>query len=483
MAELQLIYAVLVPWLLGVPVLLLLGVGPGRDRVGFPAWSWLLGCLSLAVTLRVCRELGLSPHVWPFAPALLAVVLIALAFRNSARPADHPVGRPAAQPATAPSIGVGYLVFVALGVALVVWFALAGLDRPCVEGDEGNIWSLKAKSLLVDWGGGPSGFTAAQVHNLHPDYPQLNPWLQAWIYVNSSTVEFTQFANRWLVQLCGVALFAALAAGLRRWLRPVIAIPFASLLLLEPEFQSLAKTAYADGMVALGLVVALDGWLRCRAEERGAWPWLAGAGLAFAAWSKNETMLYLASLAIAAVLVRLLRRFVGGAGPAPHLRRAGLLALLPVIAVVANTSLWNRRFGMKSDLFGNNPTGKSMFQLMAEQWPDRVPVLGGEVWTAALALDHVHAVFVLPVVMLVLLPNRLFHGFALPVLGLAGAIAGLHVVYIGSFLPLRFHLDTSYLRVLFQLVPVAILLTGAMLAAIVTPIATPGANRQTAGAP
>ena len=72
-----------------------------------------------------------------------------------------------------------------------------------------------------------------------------------------------------------------------------------------------------------------------------------------------------ASLAIAAVLVRLLRRFVGGAGPAPRLRRAGLLALLPVIAVVANTSLWNRRFGMKSDLFGNNPTGKSMFQLMA----------------------------------------------------------------------------------------------------------------------
>ena len=50
---------------------------------------------------------------------------------------------------------------------------------------------------------------------------------------------------------------------------------------------------------------------------------------------------------------------------------------------------------------------------------------------------------------------------AIPTLALIGAYTGLHVVYVGSFLELRMHLDTSYLRVLFQLVPVTLVLLAA----------------------
>jgi len=48
-------------------------------------------------------------------------------------------------------------------------------------------------------------------------------------------------------------------------------------------------------------------------------------------------------------------------------------------------------------------------------------------------------------------------------LALLLAFLGVHAVYVGSFLELKFHLDTSYRRVLFQLVPAALVWFGALL--------------------
>jgi len=459
MHALALIYAVSMPLLLGVILLRFLGLGWRADRIGFPAWSWLVGCVGLGVLLRLCREIGLPLQWWWSVPLVVAIVL-ELARRRRQSAVVVARDRP----------GFGFSAFVIAGALLCVWFALAGMDRPCIEGDEGNIWSLKAKSLLVDWG---DGFAAAQVHNLHPDYPQLNPWLQAWVYVLTGTPDFVQFENRWLVQLCDVALFVAVAAAVRHRLRPLPAALLAALVLLEPEFQSLCRTAYADGMVALGLVVAVDGFLRWRDSGSRGHAWLAGIGIAFALWSKNETMLYLASAGIAAVLVRLwcapLRS--GWVGK-------NVVLLAPAAAVIANTVLWNRRFGMQSDLMGANPTGKSMFRLMAEQWPERIPALLNEAWQSMIALGHTHAVFGVLLLALVLVPRTAFgRELALPVLATLGAYVGMHVVYVGSFLPLRFHLDTSYLRVLFQLLPVVIVLLASLWRAVVVN----ADSRQTAG--
>ena len=67
-----------------------------------------------------------------------------------------------------------------------------------------------------------------------------------------------------------------------------------------------------------------------------------------------------------------------------------------------------------------------------------------------------------------LLPRRAFGPrLALPMLALAGAFVGIHVVYVGSFLPLRFHLDTSYARVTFQLLPAALVLGAALASDVV----------------
>ncbi len=454
-------FALLAPAVLGALGMRVLGLRWRDDRLGYGAWAWLLGCLLLALGVQLALELHLPPTWWWIAPALLAIALGAFGGRCSWTPS-----------APAPRAGRGYTAFVLLGVALALLFVAAGMDRPCIEGDEGNIWSLKAKSLLVDW---PAQFAAMQVYNLHPDYPQLDPLLQAWVYSWTGSPDFVQFENRWPVQLGNVALFVAVAAALRRRLAPLPAALLASLVLLEPEFSSLCRTAYADGLVALGVVVALDGWLRWREHGDRRFAWLAAFGLAFAVWSKNETMLYLVAAGGAALLTRLwLPPLAGG------FSRRNLRLLLPAACVVGYSMLWNRRFGMRSDLFGNNPTGKSMFTLMAEQWPERVPALCGEALRLFVDVGHAHVVFALVLLGAVLAPRRaLRSALALPVLALLAAFVGLHVVYVGSFLPLRFHLDTSYTRVLFQLLPAAVVLLGGLLAEVVAA----RANGQTAPRP
>lgn len=451
----RLLLALLMPAVLGAFSLRTLGVRWCEDRIAWPAWAWLLGCLLLGACVQLGLDLHVAPASWWLIPTVAIFVLSAVVRRRQAaeRDATAEVGK-VSPPDRA------FAAFVLFGVALCLLVALAGMDRPCIEGDEGNIWSLKAKSLLVDW---PDAFAAAQVHNLHPDYPQLNPLLQAWTYAMTGGTGFVQFENRWLVQLCDVALFVSVAAAVRRRLPALPAALLASLLLFEPEFSSLCRTAYADGMLALGLVVATDAFLRWRADGDRRFGWIAGLALAFALWSKNETMLYVGCAGLAALLSRV---WLGPLRGGWIVRN--LLLLLPVCGVVLNTAIWNRRFGMKSDLLGANPTGKSMFTLMAEQWRERVPAMFWEAVHALTSLSHAHVVFALAMLAAVMAPRHaLGRRLAIPVLALLGAFAGIHVVYVGSFLPLRFHLDTSYLRVTFQLLPALLVVLAAIVSEVV----------------
>ena len=329
-----------------------------------------------------------------------------------------------------------------------VFHFVAAAARPSVEGDEGNIWSLKAKSLLVDWYGGD--FAAAQVWNLHPDYPLLNPLLQAWVH--SQAGEILQFENRLLVHLCVLGLWLALCVALRRRVGGWLAALLALTVLLAPRFFWLCRPSFADGMVALGAVLAIDGWLRYRDSGRPAWLRLAALGAALALWSKNEAALYAASVAIAAALAVVLRR--ARLRP-PSAAAAG--ALLIPLGVVTAQVLWNRQFALRNDLFGDNPTGKSVTTLFVEQFQERAWVVGGRaLWlisNVAREFGVLLVVFTAPLIWpRIALGKRLF----VPTLALIGSAVGLHLVYVGSHLDLDQHLATSHERVLHQLVPVAL---------------------------
>jgi hypothetical protein len=435
-----LLFALGAPLLLGCTALRAIGLRCRDDRLGYFAWAWLAGCFVLALLLYGCLQLHIEPAFWWSAPVFGGLALALVAFRRGNRREPEPVAAPS------PRGGALFLAVAAAGSVLIGVHALAGASRPCLEADEGNIWSLKAKSLLFDWAQ-PEVFASAQRLNLHPDYPLQNPLLQAWVSALHGDV--VHFENRFLIQLCALALWLAFCAALRVRIGGVLASLLAMLLLLCDDLRSQCRLAYADAMVAAGLVVAFDAFLRWRSTGRSAWKWLAALGLALALWSKNEAVMYALAAAAAAGLTRpFVRPLVGG------LRPRNLIALALPVGVVALQLEFNRRFGLQSDLMGANPTGKSMFVLLQEQWGERLPVVLGRMVETVLSLRLAQGAFLCLLVLPVLLPRVAWgRELALPTLGLLLAFVGVHVVYLGSFLPLQFHLDTSYERVLFQLLP------------------------------
>lgn len=437
---LLLVWTLIAPAALGVLLLRAIGLRWAADRLGFAAWTWPAGALVLGLSLFAYAALGVEPWLWASAPLFPA---IALALAGARRRAGEPPVAPAA-PA-----GRAVPVLAAAGALWCAFLCGAAAAIPVVEGDEGNIWSLKAKSLVVDLSGGD--FAAAQVWNLHPDYPLLNPLLQAWVYAQAG--EIVHFANRVPIQLFALSLWLSLCAALRRRGPPWLAVALLLPLLLSPRLAVLCRAAFADGMVALGLLLALDGWLRHRDSGRNAWLGLIAIGGAVALWSKNEALLYALVVAIAAALAVLLRRARLRAPPAP----AAAALLLPLV-VVAAQAVWNRHFGLRSDLFGANPGGGSLPDLLLAHGGERLPVVAGAALDLVTRMRSEFGVLLVVLASALLWPRaalgrRLF----VPTLALLGSFAGLHLVYLGTHLEVVHHMRTSQDRVVFQLVPVALL--------------------------
>jgi hypothetical protein len=457
---LRLLWVVAAPAGLGVLCLRALGVRAAQDRLGYAAWLWPLGCLCLAAALWLLLALDVPPSLWWLAPPLAAAPLLPAAWRGAPHPRPLPVPLPWSR--------FGQLVFAALvllGLWLAVYLAVAAAGTPCVFGDEGNLWSMKAKALYVDW---PLGaFREGQRAQSHPDYPLLNPLLQAWVYSQFGAVEL--FLNRVPIQLCTVSLWLATCAAVRRllppWLGALLLVP----LLLDAEFRSACSTAYADGMLALGLVLALDGWLRCRALPPGApaaapMRALLVLGLAFALWSKNEGALYVAAAIGAAVLTARLPR-------APWW--PGAVWLWPC-AVVAAQWTWNRWFGFTSDLLGGPPSpGVGWPRLFAAQWQTHAPRVLQAGIDLLFSPASAAGVLLVPLPALLLRTVRQEPRLRAPALALLLSVLGLHLVYVGTWIDLDLHLRTSHARVVGQLVPAAIVWLAAVVAALRAP--APGA--------
>ncbi len=452
MSLLQVCWALCAPALLGVLLLQAIGLRCRDDRLSFVAWVWPAGALAHAVVLFAYLWLSVEPDLWWTAP-LLAALLVVLV-RVS-------VGGRAAEAEVAARLPRRHRVFLGLGVLFCLLQFAAGTARPSVEGDEGNIWAMKAKSLIVDYypPGGAATFAEAQQWNLHPDYPQLNPLLQAWMHATAGGV--VQFENRLPVQFAALALWLALCAALYRRLPGWLAAGLSCVVLFSPEFQACCRTAYADALVALGLVLALDGWLRFRSEPSVKWAWLSAIGWTVALWSKNEAALYLACACLATGLAVVTRRDRCGRPTAA----TAAVALLP-IGVLLGQWLFNRRFGLHNDLLGNNPFGKSMSQLFVEQWRDRAPVVAREALALVMTPGREFAVLAVVLLSPVLFwSTAVGRPLAVPTLALAGSFLGLHLVYVGSHLDLGHHLLTSQSRVVFQLVPVGLVWLAALLRA------------------
>lgn len=457
-----------IPLAAGVGVLAWLRLPVACARLAWLAWAWVAGCLAL----------GLFLYAWVHAQAPLSrapLVFGALAFALLASGLRRLRSTPACAIGDAVANAPGWerwlwrasvLAITALALSRVA----ASCAVPVMEGDEANYWTLRAK-LLWHHGGIGTAFLADSVDTeliYHPAYPFFNSLLQLWSFCWAGGID--SFAARLAILACGPALWLALAGVLARCARPCLGALLLWLVALLPMSQTASRFAESDLLSALGMVVALDGWLRVRGGRREGWRVLA-LGCAFFLWAKNEGALWIAAAAAGALVAAFLP---GGARLAAlRPRRAWLWALVPALCV-GLTLGYNAYHGFSNDLTSGDYRGKGMLSLLVEQLPARTaPVIAWfarNVWFDAASTRYA---FLALLVLLVTRPAWLRRPeLNAPVLAFLFACLGLLLVYVATPHPIPQHLETSAHRVAWTLVPIALVLV-ARIAGTSVPSAAP----------
>jgi hypothetical protein len=292
-----------------------------------------------------------------------------------------------------------------------------------------------------------------------------------------------------------LALVLVLASALRRAAGPVLAAALLLLLVGCRRTVFLSQYAYADHMVALGALVALDGWLRFRRTGDACWWRLSCVGQAFALWSKNEAYLLVVAVAGAALLARfVLPRREDGARLA---RRELAFLALPAALVVAQVA-HNRTFGFANDMLGasGSPPLYVLFftqlgeragvvsRLMAENlaWKPATPFpYDPQVGFFALRRADNNLLALVLLFVIAVCPRRVLRGERLvPGLAFLLALVGMFAAYVGSYHgSVSWHIGTSFTRVLYDVLPAATVLLASSLEALWAVVA----GRELAGRP
>jgi len=443
------------PLAAGIGVLGWLRLPPACARLAWIAWAWLAGLLVLGLFLYAwvlaCAPFERVPLAFgALAALLLATGLPRLRATERCALADEVAAAPAWERWL-------WRASLAALLALAVSRVAATCAVPVMEGDEANLWTLRAK-LLWQHGGISAGFLAdsADIELIyHADYPFLNAVLQLWSFCWAGGID--DFAARLAIVACGPALWLALAGVLARSARPWIGAVLLWLVVSLPQTQSGSRVAESDMLSAFGMVVALDGWLRARAGRGEGWRVLA-LGCAFFLWAKNEGALWITAALGGSLYAAFLPSGAGLADLRP--RRAWLWALLPGLFVAATLS-YNLAHGFSNDLTSGDYRGKGMLALLVEQTPARFFVVGP--WFGReIVFNGIESggLFALALVLLVLRPRRWMRDRAVAPLALAftAALYGLVAVYLATPHALPLHMETSARRVAWTLLPIAAVL-------------------------
>lgn len=512
--------AVLLPPALGAVALRFVGLRARGDRLAYAAWSVLVGSLLTGVAVFGALWFGASLASLPWIPTgLLAVLLCALVVARAA-------SRRAAAPETPSSVAAGpgrglspparrdgpleravFGLAVALSLAVTADRVVAANGRLVTLGDEGNIWSGKAKAVFVSGGFRDAALAPRLVDILdeptaylnHADYPPLNPMLQLWVFAWHG--ELTHWQNRLPIQLQVVALVLLLASAVRRAVRGAAAAA-ALLLFVGADLAGEAcRYAVADAMVALGLLASIDGWRRLARGERGGTAACTAAALAYLMGSKNEGIMMVLVIAVAGVVTLLLvRRAPGvgsgpvgpasvGPGPARSVGGAGkgggtalgggalpALLFVPALGVLALQVVFNERFDLRNDL-AQPGDGPPFWARIAGQAAEYAPMLFDHAFDALVRrASATNLLVVLALGLAVVFPVRALRAAALPVLVLFGVLAADALVYLGTTREMPWHLETSLDRLVLQVLPLAAL-TLALVAAAVFPGLRPASRR------
>lgn len=448
-------------WLLGAPMLAgggllrLMGLPFRDDRLAFVSWAYLVGSLAAAVVLWIWTLLAkpiAAEWLWW---GLVGVGVVAAVRAGGGRvtsDAETPqVSRPRIERA----------LFVVVVAALLIHgldVATARNALPILAGDEGNIWTAKAKVLHVLADSiGPAFRDEAVLFVQHPDYPLLNPLLQLSAFEVAGRL--TAVDSRLPIQGVMLALILLTASSLRRHVRPIVAAALLLALFTTDMSRFLAGSAYADHLVMFGILAAVDAWARFRESRERAWFRLACLGLVFAILAKNEgSMLSLLVVMVVGAL-RGLRLLSGPLSPSEWAERAWLA--LPVVAVVG-VQAHNAALAFRNDLFDPDVEASGLSGRLIAQFDQHVGPVLSFAWREILAAPATtHLVFgglFVGFVVIALVPARRPRAeFLVPALCTLGALAVYQLVFVATPYEIDKHLPAASVRVAMHVAPLSVL--------------------------
>ena len=439
------IAALLVAWTLGALLVAVLRPAGGSWRCD----GAVVVSLGLILGLGVTSTLFFFASLASVRPALLAgagelALGVFLAWRLARRASDGTESKPIAAPPT----GLQWILAWVFGQIVVVATVVAWrsyLAEPYGGWDGWAIWNLHARFMLRAGPEWPLLLASPSINWTHPDYPRLLPAAVAriWAWAGSETPAAAALVSG----AFAAGLVGLLVAVVARVRGLAVGLLGGVVLVSTPFFVTFAPNQHADiplsgfMLAAVGLVALGD---RRSDTDRG-WFLLAGLCAGLAAWTKNEGLLF--ALGFAAVVA---------AWAEPGAARRNLVRLLAGLAValvpVVVFKIW---YAPANDLMAA-PFGPRLAQLVD---PARL-----EAVLRAFGRDSLHfgewgatpfVVMALPFVAWRARRHWVGGERGIPAM-LALMLAGYATTYLLSPLDLKWHLDTSLVRLLLQLWPMAI---------------------------
>jgi hypothetical protein len=342
---------------------------------------------------------------------------------------------PAAEPEPQPRFPYIPLLWVAFALSLgIVTYAMSTAWQANPQGnwDAWAIWNLRARFLAA--GDGLASRAWSPLLNFtHPDYPLLLSGFVASVWVDSGSI--TNVAPIAASYLFFLALLATVVGGIAALRGPVPGVLAGLCLMGIPPVLHEVTSQYADVPLATFMAGAtmfalLD------------YPAMAGLLAGFAAWTKDEGVLFLAILfAAIAVLKRpRLLRFCYGAAPAAAL----VLVFKFAIARGTNSLMGGAQGSMASKLGDWN-----RYQITAS-------AIARELFTWNVGWYHP----VLPIAVLAIVlgfdRSRMRDGLFCLAIGLSLQL-GYFGVYVITPYELRWQLQSSLTRLFVQISPILLI--------------------------
>jgi hypothetical protein len=346
------------------------------------------------------------------------------------------------------------------GLTLAAGVAVAGFAffdyaarNPCGQWDAWSIWNLRAKFLLTGetWRNAYSPL----LHRTHPDYPLLLSAFiaRSWKYLGAGTPASVPITVACLFQVAVIGLLVSTTALLRSrgagLLAGLVLVATASFLRQGPwQYADMPLSLYVLGAVALLLLASAPGPARTPALA------LAGLFAAFAAWTKNEGLLF---LVVALTVLFFVEGFTGGWKRALAETGWFLLGALPILSV---TLYFKFALAPAADPLVAQPVAGALARL---QDPGRYATIARAFWSETLMLGDGwrHPAVALGILAAVLrfrvAPGQrkwtIFTGTTVVLV-----LAGYFCAYVITPASLEWHLSTSLGRLYMHLWPSVLLL-------------------------